>query len=204
MKDKILMVAEKLFLKLGIRSITMDDIATKIGISKKTIYQYYADKDAIVYAVFKQHLDEECRAILEIEANASNPIEAFFKGVDRLKGQMKDINPSTLNDLRKYHPTSWELFKKYRNSTFLSTIKQNLENGLALELYRADLNIAILSRLHIATFEVSINDDFFPNEDFNSTEVSLAILDHFMHGILTEKGKIIYQQHKINLINATK
>ena len=201
-KNRIIAVSDSLFFKLGIRSVTMDDIAKELGISKKTIYQFFDDKDAIVVSVFQQHMDKEVLALQEVMQNSSDVIEEFFKGIERMNLEMKNINPSAIHDVKKYHPKAWGIFQNFRDSIFLDSIKNNLKRGIEQGYYRPEIDIEVLSRLHMAGFEIATDSAFFPYSKFNPIAVHLEIFSHFLFGILNQAGLLKYHQHKINFQNA--
>src|SRR5215467_6030978 len=129
-KDRILQKATDLFMRYGIRSITMDEIASQLGISKKTIYQFFTDKDEIVEAVtdriIKQN-EEECKLF---KSNSENAIHEIFIAVDETEEMLKAMNPLIMYDLEKYHPKSFKKFKNYKYQFMFTVIKENLERGI--------------------------------------------------------------------------
>ena len=109
-KERILLKAHELFNRYGIRSVSMDDIAAQLGMSKKTLYQYYADKDELVNAVFSGIMDHNKKECTGCRSNGENAIHEVFLSFDMLEGMLSEMNPSILFDMQKYHPSAFRNF----------------------------------------------------------------------------------------------
>ncbi len=199
-KDKILEVADGLFHRVGIRSISMDDIARELSISKKTIYQYVRDKDEIVQLVTQHHIDREKREFAQVLEESENALDELFKLSKCLRRNMSEINPSLLFDLQKYHPTSWEMFVEFKNVFIKNQVLRVIRRGKEEGFFREELNDEILAIFRIESIQMTFDQKIFPKEQFDFTEIQLAIYDHFVHGLLTIKGQEIYD----NMLTATK
>lgn len=180
--------AKTLFMKFGFRSVSMDDIAHSLGISKKTIYQYFKDKDELVKAIVEQDISEtesECTNCLAIAANA---IDEIFITMNNIIKHIKNMNPTILFDLQKFHFDSFTKIVEHKNSFLLSFIKKNLKRGMEENLYRNDLNVEVLSRFRLEMLFLSFNLDVFPPNEFTLTDVTQIIMENFIFGLVTEKG----------------
>ncbi|UTA68184.1 TetR/AcrR family transcriptional regulator [Emticicia sp. 21SJ11W-3] len=193
-KERILKTAESLFRKFGIRSVSMDDIASELGISKKTIYQNFEDKDSIVYEIARTNMVCDIEESERIYKESANPIEQVFKETTLLRKQASTINPAVFYDLKKYHPKTWQLFQEYNKVNFLEIVKQNLREGIAQGYYREDINIEILSRLRMEEVEFAFSREVFPPDSFNQMDVHTTLIDHFLRGIMTPKGLAFYEK----------
>lgn len=185
---KILEGSENLFGRYGIKSITMDDVAKELGISKKTLYQYVSDKNDLVEKTLDFHLqrsEHTCDLLVEEQ---SNPIEAMLAIGDFFCQHMKDTNPSLMFDLRKYHPSALQKLNEYRLETVVTQLKGNLTQGIEEGLYRGDINIDIVPRLYIGMVDGILESDFFPRDEFKFEEVINQMLRYHIHGIATPKG----------------
>jgi AcrR family transcriptional regulator len=195
-KNKISEAAFSLFCLKGVKSISMDDIAQHLSMSKKTIYKWYSNKDEVIYASTKSYLlevESECECFAR---DAKNAVEELFNIMGMTRKILSSIHPSVFHDLQKYHASSWKLWQDHKNKFMLGKIKQNLLRGIEEGLFRQDLNIEVISRLRLAQIEVIFDSRIFPPHEFNLQQVQLAALEHFMLGIATLRG------HK--LINAYK
>lgn len=180
--------AKTLFTKFGFRSVSMDDIAHSLGISKKTIYLYFKDKDELVKAIVKQDIcdtEAECTNCLAI---ADNAIDEIFITMDNIIKHIKNMNPTILFDLQKFHFDSFTKIIEHKNTFLLSFIKKNLKRGMDEELYRNDLNVEVLSRFRLEMLFLTFNLDVFPPNEFTLTDVTQIIMENFIFGLVTEKG----------------
>jgi len=199
-KQKIADAANELFMKYGIRSISMDDIARHLGISKKTIYQHFSDKEDIVTLVTQAHMEKSWLEFDEIRESATNAIDELAKISICLKKNMEEINPSLLFDLQKYHPKAWSVWLDYKTRCIMESVQRNLKQGITEGYYRPEINVEIISIMRMALIEIAFDDKIFSQEEFKLPEVQLQIFDHFVRGIVTEKGNKLYQQYKeVNL-----
>jgi AcrR family transcriptional regulator len=196
LKDKILAVAFDMFRKRGIRSVSMDDIAQEMAISKKTIYKWYENKDAIVYAALETHLNLMQTGCNECASHGANAIDELFKTMAMTREMLTNINPSIFYDLQKFHPASWQLFQQHKSSFILGMIVKNMERGIAEGLYRPDLDMPVLSRLRLYQIDMAFNMDMFPPSQFEPQRVQMACLEHFMLGIATLKGHKLINRYK--------
>lgn len=196
-KERIIQEAAHLFLRLGIRSVSMDEIATHLGISKKTLYQHFEDKDQLVDLVLQQHIKQMQAETVQTVCAASNAIEEIFKTMDMMVKHSKNMNPMVLFDLQKYHFDSFQKFAAYKNNFLLNIISNNLKKGVEEKLYRNDINIEILAKFRLETLMLGFNMDAFPSNKFNVTEVSLVIIENFLYGLATEKGFRMIESYKL-------
>nr|WP_281380707.1 TetR/AcrR family transcriptional regulator [Rhabdobacter roseus] len=187
--------AEKLFWRYGVKSVTMDDMARELGISKKTIYQHFADKDAIINEVVGMELSCERSDISQLEIEAQNPVDEMLQASRYLSKELASMNPVLLYDLKKYYPKAWNLFQAHKQQHMMKSIRRNLEQGIALELYRPDLNVEILSRLRLEQVEMAFDPSIFPPSRFSMIDVQMEFLHHFLRGLLTEKGFQLYNHY---------
>ncbi|MEY3687576.1 MAG: hypothetical protein RLZ76_20 [Bacteroidota bacterium] len=195
-KERIIQEARNLFLRLGIRSVSMDDIATQLGISKKTVYQHFQDKDELVDRVLQMQINNMQAETTETVQSASNAIEEIFNTMDMMVKHSRNMNPMVLFDLQKYHLSSFQKFHAYKNDFLLNIISNNLKKGVEEGLYRSDIKIEILSKFRLETLMIGFNMDAFPADKYNVTEVSLVIIENFLYGLATEKGFNMIESYK--------
>lgn len=189
MLEKIIEGCEKLFRKFGIKSLSMDDIARELGMSKKTIYQYVNDKNDLVIKTFSSILsinESRCNCIIN---EATNPVEEILLITRDVSQQMKGTNPSVFFDLRKYHPEAWQLFEEHFHNYIYSKIKSNLVNGKENGYYRRDLDEDIVARLYISLIETISNPELFSNIDYDFSRVYNQMINFHLNGICSSKGR---------------
>ncbi|WP_414617802.1 TetR/AcrR family transcriptional regulator [Dyadobacter sp. 32] len=187
-RDRIIKEAFNLFWRYGIKSVTMDEIARELGISKRTIYQHFPDKNAIVSEVIQNELNTQTCQFDEIEEAASNPVDQIIQLSAQMRVMLSTINPTLFFDLKKYHPDGWQLFTDYKNQYLLQNVRDNLNAGIGLGLYRDDLDIEVLARLRIEQIEMAFDPTLFPFGQFDMIHVQIQFINHFLRGILTPKG----------------
>lgn len=195
-KDRILKGAEELFFKYGIKSITMDDIAKHLGISKKTIYQFYADKNEVVEKLMMQSTQTNECEFRKIGEQSANVIEEVFAMMKHMGAMFSQMNPNLFYDLQKYHPNSWKMFKKFKEECIEVMVENSVKRGIEQGLVRADINTKIMARLRMEQVEMGFNPQAFPPDKFKILDVQLALLDHFLHGICTLKGHKLINKYK--------
>lgn len=196
MQERILQKATDLFLLYGIRSITMDEIALQLGISKKTIYQFYADKNELVSAVIikiLEHNRDDCQTYKKI---AKNAIHEIFLAMEMVQQLFENMNPSMLYDLEKYHPLAFEKFVHYKNNFLHRTIKENLEWGIKDELYRDDINISIVTLIRLETIMLPFSQNIFSRPRFKMAEVQQQLIEQFLFGVASLKGYKLILKYK--------
>jgi len=200
-QERIRQKADELFRRYGIRSVTMDEIAAQLGMSKKTIYQFYADKDQLVDAVAIDEIQFSQDCCMRDMAASANAIEEIFRVMEFVEIMFRNMNPSMLYDLEKYHPAGYKKFLEHKNKFLYDMIKRNLERGIKEELYRPEINVEIMTRYRLESMMLALNTEIFSPAKFNLVELQKEIIEHFLYGVSTLKGyKLIlkYKQQRIN------
>ncbi|RZK13353.1 MAG: TetR/AcrR family transcriptional regulator [Hymenobacter sp.] len=195
-KDRILTRAAALFLRNGIKSVSMDDIATDLGMSKKTLYKTFTNKDDIVLAVMTDHLCKaqgECARFASVSADAVREMLDISAWADE---QFANVHPSIFYDLRKYHPAAWALFSTHKSTFILDQITRNLRRGIAEGLFRSDLDVEVLARLNLAQIELTFNPDLYPPAQFAPSRVNKVFDEHFLLGVATLKGHRLFNKYQ--------
>ena len=195
MKERILAEAERLFWKYGVRSVTMEDISKQLGISKKTIYRHFSDKEQILYEVIQ---DKTGRNQLEMECmveETANPVEEILSVLNMMQQKADHISPNLLMDIKRFYPHAFALFRQYKEGQIMRSILENIQKGISQGLYRSDINPAILARLRVEQIEMAFNNDLFPMEQYSMHDIQAELIHHFVRGMLTNEGFTIYNQY---------
>lgn len=195
-RERIKQKADELFRKYGFRSITMDQIASQLGISKKTIYQFFDDKDKLVHELIENDvkcMQTECSAHAK---NASNAIEEIFMAMEFNGEMFRNMNPMLVYELEKFHPSAFTKFREHKEQFLLKLIMSNIRRGIKEELYREELHPEIIARLHLETAFLAFNPDVFPLRQYNLWEVQQQMMDHYLFGLATEKGYKLILKYK--------
>lgn len=194
-KDKILKGAEDLFMRYGVRSISMDDIARHLSVSKKTLYQHFADKEDLVIAVSKTHLEAQRKIYEQIRDSSSNVIEHLARIASCIKQDIEKVNPSMLFDIQKFHPKAWAVWGHFKK-IIMQEIADNLKRGMEAGYVREEVNPEILALVRIELIQVVFNEEVFPRTKYKLADVQAQLFDQFVYGIVTDKGKKLYQKYK--------
>jgi AcrR family transcriptional regulator len=194
-KERIIKEAFTLFWRYGIKSVTMDDIAKDLGISKRTIYQHYPDKEAIVILVVKQELEMQKCQMDKMDEDNLNPIEQIIQAADYMRISLAHMNPVVFYDLKKYHPQAWDLFHQNKHEYIIKSIRDNLVAGIDAGLYMKNINVDILSLLRIEQVLMAFDPTIFPADRFSMMHVQMEFVHHFLRGILTAKGLEYYTKY---------
>ena len=199
--------AHSLFMQYGLRSVSMDDIATNLGMSKKTIYQYYADKDELIEAVISDELQNTRNICNRDQAISENAVHEIFMALDMLAEILSTMNPSLLYDMQKYHPGAFLKFQQHKHEYLYKVIVDNMDRGVLEGLYRPEINVDILARFRLEMMMLPFNPDFHTRLKHSLARLQEELIIHFLFGLASPKGyKLIvkYQQERIKLSNDEK
>jgi AcrR family transcriptional regulator len=194
--DRIIQGAEELFLTAGIKSVTMDDIAKHLGMSKKTIYQFFKDKNDLVIALVKKKLKDDEDQMSSIISKSGNVIEAMINMMKCSEDIFSRINPIVIHDMQKYHPEAWKQFQGFKSGVVISTLEQLLTKGIKQGYIRSDIDVKIIARMRVNQVELGFNTAVFPVAEFSTWKVQYQFLEHFNYGICTLKGYKLLNQYK--------
>jgi AcrR family transcriptional regulator len=188
MKYKILETSNELFLNLGFKSVTMDEIASKLGVSKKTIYKYFANKTELVAAVTEYMFDTVSCGIDGICELKMNPIEEIFSIKRFIMQHLKDEKSSPQYQLQKYYPKIYASLTQKQFDVMQVCVLNNLKKGIENGLYRKHIDLEFTSRIYFNGM-VGIKDkDLFPLTNYSMNTLMNHYLEYHIRGIATEKG----------------
>jgi AcrR family transcriptional regulator len=194
--DRIIEGGEELFLKAGIKSVTMDDIARHLGMSKKTIYQSFKDKNELVIALVKKKLKDDEDQMSAIISQSGNVIEEMINMMKCSEEIFSRINPIVVHDMQKYHPDAWKQFQNFKAEVLIRTLEELLSKGIKQGYIRPDIDVKIIARMRVNQVELGFNTTVFPVAEFSAWKVQYQFLEHFNYGICTLKGYKLLNQYK--------
>ena len=195
-KNRIRDKSREMFMRYGIRSVSMDDIAAALGMSKKTIYQSYSDKHELVESVIREHIGIAETEAIGFSGTAKNAVEEIFLSMRMVEGQFRNLNPIVMHDLQKFHLKAWGLISEHKDKFVLQLIRSNIERGKREGLYRQEADTEVMSRFRLESMMVLFNMDLFPPSSFNLADVSLEVLEHFLYGLATPEGRELIRTYK--------
>ena len=188
MKCPILTKATEMFLALGFKSVTMDDIASEMGISKKTIYQRFSTKPELVKQATLELFESISQDIDSIRALEKDPIEELFEIKKIISTHLKNESASSIYQLQKYYPKIHKTLSLKQFDKMGSCVVDNLQKGIDLGLFRDDINKELISRFYFAGMTSLKDVDLFPTNTFDSKDLQNQYLEYHLRGICTSKG----------------
>ena len=194
--ERIILGGEELFLKAGIKSVTMDDIAKHLGMSKKTIYQFFKDKNELVVALVKKKLQDDEDQMCDIIKQSGNVIEKMINMMKCSEEIFSRINPIVIHDLQKYHSDAWKQFQDFKSGVLMRTLEDLLTEGIKQGYIRPDIDVKIIARMRVTQVELGFNTSIFPVAEFNTWKVQQQFMEHFNYGICTLKGYKLLNEYK--------
>ncbi|MFO8236046.1 MAG: TetR/AcrR family transcriptional regulator [Bacteroidales bacterium] len=177
-----------LYLQYGIRSVTMDDVAKELGMSKKTLYNYVTNKDDLVNHFVDYLLNERLCNVRKIQQENNNAIEELFKVNEFVIEMLKNYNPSTEYDLKKYYPQYYTKIREHRRTNMYQAVLENIRKGKKEGLFRSELNENIIAKVHVSRIENSFANEMFKIEELTSREFVLEMMGYHIRGIASKKG----------------
>jgi AcrR family transcriptional regulator len=200
---EILAKTVQLFMKFGIKSMTMDDVARQLGISKKTLYLYVSDKNDLVIKTMRAIVDRERQAVINMNSNHSNAIDQLFELSKDVAQKFGSVHPSINYDLQKYHPEAWKVFSDFQNVFINGCIQENIKLGMEQGLYRDNLDPFLISHFYSSQVPMCTDGETFPADKYSFPKIHLEMMRYHIRGIASEKGlkylKEKVKQEKIQL-----
>lgn len=177
-----------LFMRYGVRSVSMDDVAREAGVSKKTIYQHYGDRNGLVMAAVQYHLkgvEASCSGIFK---DNKNPIDQLLGVSMYFHTMTRQINPNLFHELSKYFPQAWKILSDHRLNFVQKQIRTNIDRGIELGLYRTDMSPDIIAKIYICLIDLILDEERFSKAIYTFKELQKEIIYYHIHGISTPKG----------------
>lgn len=188
MVDKILDKATELFMRNGFKIVTMDDIANTMGISKKTIYQHYENKNVLVESSAKKIVENIIAEIDEIYSELLNPIEEILLVRNKVAKFLSDEKAAGIQQLKKYYPEIHYKLKNRQDDKLLSCVSRNLERGIDLGLYRENLDVNFITKIYHNSMGFIMDTDEFHPTPLSFLDYQAKYIEYHIRGIGTEKG----------------
>lgn len=198
-RNEIIEKVKNLYLEFGIKSVTMDDVAHKLGISKKTLYECFTDKKQLVWNVL-EHLSElPSPPFTEGMPENLNALEELFYYYSIQVKMIQDHKPGFIYDLKKYYPRFFEHFRKVKRNRFIDHVRLNLVKGKTEGLFRSDLDEEIITRLTLMRMECLISTDIFSDLPNSHAKLFNEIFRFHLYGIVSMEGRA-YLEHNLDKI----
>jgi len=189
----------KLYKSYGIKSITMDDAARHLGISKKTLYAHFSDKTDLVKESVSEEIKTKQKNFAVYSKNKSNALEELLAYYKIQVKMIFDYKPNFIYDLKKYYPEIYSTYVNVKREKILSSVEQNILKGVAEGLFRPDFDANVISRLTLMRIEGMIHSGIFTIDEMISPKVFTEIFIYHVYGIVTDKGRLYFENHKKEL-----
>lgn len=191
--DKILEVASHIFKKYGVRSVSMDDIARELGVSKKTLYVCVENKEDLIKKSLTKHIECKKKEIDALVQNATNALDAFVKVGMQVQQEIQHLNPVLMYDLQKYHRDAWLLMEDFQKKMIHTFMLDNIERGIKEGLYRLNLNADILAKCYLVSMPLFGDTDLF--RLYAPAEIHKQFITYHIHGLITDKGRALLETY---------
>lgn len=195
-KQRILTKAEVLFMRYGIKSITMDDVSKELGISKKTLYQHVDNKKDLIDQVIAFVVSNEMSFMEQLQEGSKDAIDEMMKVSKHVTQKLREIHPGAMYDLQKYYGDSWARMQQFHEEFIYSKIKANIEKGQAQGLYREDLDPNIIAKLYVGKMMIIVDETTFPLREYNRENLFLEYFTYHIRGIASSKGLKLLEKHR--------
>ncbi len=191
MREKIISKATELFLNLGFKSVTMDDIANELGMSKKTIYVHFSNKTKLVEATTFHLFDVICDGIDGICDTATNPIEELYSIKLYVMTHLKNEKTSPQFQLKKYYPQIHQRLKNKQFEKMHKSVLESLIEGVKTGVFRDSIDTDFISRMYFTGMTGIKDNMFFPHDKYQMEYLMESYLEYHLRAIVTDKGMTI-------------
>ncbi|MCO4813590.1 MAG: helix-turn-helix transcriptional regulator [Flavobacteriales bacterium] len=192
MNEKALEILERatqVYMQYGVKSVTMDDLAKELSISKKTIYKYYSDKPELVKAIIELKVEMDQAVCINSAQQSNNAIEEMISISKFVIDTIGSINPTVFYDLQKFYPEAWKIIQTHKWTFVLNMITINIERGIKEGLYRENLNAKIIGKQYVVSNDMITNTKIFPWPEFKFEELFKEIMRFQLNGMVNSEGR---------------
>lgn len=194
-KEKIVGGAGELIMQYGIRTVTMDDIAKHLSMSKKTIYQYFKDKEELVNAITKVHLDVEGDRFNSVTELSENSVHELILVSSCLRESMQEMKINIMHELQKFYPTAWNLYTEFKENVMLKSIQKVIERGQREGFFRKEIDSELIALMRVEQVQTFFMKNIYSRDKYSLAELQLQLFDHFIHGLFTIDGHKLFNQY---------
>lgn len=198
MEKEIIKATLPLFLKIGFKNVTMDDVARNMSISKKTIYEHFENKKALIEAAVNTLILNVGHEVEVIQKAAENPIAAIYKVKTMVLQYLRDEENSPQIQLQKYYPEIYQKFKFKEFDLLGNHFRSSLQQGIEMNLFRQDIDIDFISRIYFSGLRNIRDIQLFPRTQFQIEELMGLFFEYHLRGISTDKGITLLNQYKLS------
>lgn len=194
-KQQIIQHSMDLFMRYGIKSVTMDDIARNLGISKKTLYQYVSNKNDLITQIFQQKIELEKQIMAQIREKSADAIDEILKIAAYVIRELRELSPTTVYDLQKYYRETWRQMEALHKKHIYKIIRENISRGIKQGLYRNNMDPDIIAKLYVGKTSLVVDEDLFPTREYNIGDLFKEYIYYHIHGIASPRGLQLLEKH---------
>lgn len=195
LKQRIIHKTAELFMRYGIKSITMDDISRELGISKKTLYQYVDNKTDLIEQIFQAKIEQEKTLMAQIRDEAVDAVDEILKIAKYVIEEIHQLSPTTMYDLQKYYRSTWKAMEALHQQHIYTIIRENIIWGMEDGYYREEMNPDIIAKLYVGNSSIVCDEEIFPIRDYQMEVLFKEYISYHMHGIASPKGLALMEQY---------
>ena len=196
--NEILNTSEALFFRVGIKSITMDDIARELGISKKTLYVHVDNKKDLVEKVMQRYIQNEAEFMQNIKLDDMNAIDIIVEIIKHVHKSISNLPHSAIYDLQKYYPKSWNHFTAFKDKLIFDMMVGIIQKGKKEKLFRKNINERLIAKFYVIAMDGTLNAENFKSENVLFKDIYLEYITYHLHGLVSDEGKIYLKTIKLN------
>ena len=196
--EQILLQARSIFMRYGLKSVTMDDVCREMGMSKKTLYQFVCDKSDLVKRTIELEIKNDQEQVELILAKKLNAIDELFEISALISEKLKYVHPSVIFDMQKYYPEAYTIMSKYRSEYIVKTIINNTNRGREQGIFHDDFNVLVISKFYSLKMEMMIDPSFI-SENNSLPDIFFEHLKYHIRGIANQNGLQLLEK-KLNLL----
>ena len=203
-KKELILAATSIYMRYGIKSMTMDEMARQLGVSKKTLYQYVSDKNDLVENCLSLQQENEKETIAKIVSNNDNAIDQMMDISKFIIDTLAQVHPSIFFDIARYHPSAMKLMECHKEEFVCGSIEQNLVNGINQGLYRKNLNAKVIAGIYVRMIDIIMSGDLSNQANLKADEIYSEVIRYHIRGCASEKGlkyltELIKKDKSLNL-----
>ena len=195
-KQNVIRKSYDLYCRYGIKSVTMDDIAREMGMSKKTLYQYFDNKTDLLEQIFLQHIEDEKEMMGNIKARAADAIEEIVEVGRYVVSLLREVSPTAVYDLQKYYWSIWVELEALHKQYIYESIRENILWGIKQGFYRNNLDADIIAKLFVGKTSIIVDEEMFPAKDYQKGELFQEFINYHIQGIASVKGRQLLEKYQ--------
>lgn len=201
-KQHIIEIAFAQFRQYGFKNITMDDISRSAGVSKKTLYELFSDKDELVLESVKFMLNQnQCETDLAMNAS-KHAVEQIVHVLNLMEKMVRGLNMVCYMDLQRHYVDAFRYLQEHKESYLYRCIADNLKRGIQEGLYREEIDVEIITRFRMESALLAFQYNVFPQEKYDTVKVNFQIFNNYMYGIASLKGHKLITQYLQKYVKA--